>query len=322
MIKIIEGYKKRQSLIIGLLIAVLLILLFMQSISLPGMEIKDFSIMRPVGVPTTGDSKTILELFEKELGDSYNFDNLYNNVYVLFVMGLVSLFMCFKKFNKGFISKIVSLAYSGYALYSLLFTANMAYILKTYDSTYVAKVVVAGLIALVSIGALVFLIIDLAKNSWFKFVNVHIFLNSICSAVMLATTSLMFMPFTFGNHTVSIMGFLLLPNNYKGGFHEAFRSSIGSVGKDFVEINGIIAIPLLLFVIGILGAIFNAGYHKSMVTPILSIVWAGLCIVGCFLNPLMVLDSKIIIYVVLAAVVIAASVLNIIQHYKANAIYR
>ncbi len=322
MIKIIEGYKKRQSLIIGLLIAVLLILLFMQSISLPGMEIKDFSIMRPVGVPTTGDSKTILELFEKELGDSYSFDNLYNNVYVLFVMGLVSLFMCFKKFNKGFISKIVSLAYSGYALYSLLFTANMTYILKTYDSTYVAKVVVAALIALVSIGALVFLIIDLAKNSWFKFVNVHIFLNSICSAVMLATTSLMFMPFEFEKHTASIMGFLLLPNNYKGGFVEAFRSSIGSVGKDFVEINGIITIPLLLFVIGILGAIFNAGYHKSMVTPILSIVWAGLCIVGCFLNPLMVLDTKFIIYVVLAAVVIAASVLNIIQHHKANAIYR
>ncbi|MBR5518772.1 MAG: hypothetical protein IKV86_07105 [Clostridia bacterium] len=324
--KIIDGYKKRQSLIIGLLIFAFLALLFMQTLSIteryPDEAVKDFSIMRPVGVPTQGDVKTVLGIFENELGDKYNFDSLYNNVYVLFVMGLVSLFMCFKKFNKGFISKIVTLAYSGYALYSLLFTDNMAYVLKTYDSTYIAKIVVAALIALVSIGALVFLTIELAKNSWFKFVNVHIFLNSICSAVMLATTSLMFMPFKFEEHSASIMGFLLLPNNYKGGFLEAFRSSIGSTGKDFIEINGIITIPLLLFVIGIMGAIFNAGYHRSMVTPIISIVWAGLCIVGCFLNPLMVLDSKMIIYVVLAAVVIVASVFNIIQHHKANAIYR
>ena len=319
--KICSGYKKRQNLIIGLLIAAFLVLLFMQTVSIsaayPDENIKDFSIMRPVGVPTQGDSRTVLSLMEKEIGDTFSFDHLYNNVYALFVLGLVSLFMCFKKFNNGLVSKLVTLAYSGFALYSLLFTNNMSYILKTYDSTYIAKIVVAALIFVFSLVAIVFIIIDLSKNSWLKYVNVHIFLNSICTILMLGTTALMFMPFEFGNHSASIMGYLLLPSNYNSGFANAFEASI----PDF-EINGVILIPLLLFVIGILGSIFNAGYHKNMVTPIVSIVWAVLCILGCFINPLMVEDSKYIIYVVMAVGVIVASVINIIQHYKANAIYR
>ncbi len=318
---ICSGYRKRENLIIGLLIAAFLVLLVMQTVSItqayPNENVKDFSIMRPVGVPTQGDSRTILTIMEKEIGDAFSFDHLYNNVYVLFVMGLVSLFMCFKKFNKGLISKIVTLAYSGFALYSLLFTNNMGYILKTYDSTYYAKIAVAALIFAFSTVAIVFIIIDLARNSWLKYVNVHIFLNSICTGLMLGATALMFMPFEFGNHSASIMGYLLLPNNYKGGFANAFAASV----PEF-EINGVILIPLLLFVIGILGSIFSAGYHKNIVTPIISIVWAALCIVGCFVNSLMVLDSKYIIYVVMAGGVIAASVLNIIQHHKANAIYR
>lgn len=323
--KILGGYKKRQNLIIGLLIAAFLVLLFMQTVSIaeayPEEAIKDFSIMRPVGVPTQGDSRTILSIMEGEIGEGYSFDHLYNNVYALFVLGLVSLFMCFKKFNKGLVSKIVTLAYSSFALYSLLATNNMAYILSTYDSTYIAKIVVVALIALVSLGAIVFIIADLAKNSWLKYVNVHIFLNSICTILMLATTTLMFMPFKFGNHTASIMGYLLLPNNYKGGFANAFESAVMSTGVEF-KINGVIIIPLLLFVIGILGSVFNTGYHKNMVTPILSIVWAALCILGCFINSLMVLDSKVIIYIIMSVGVIAAAVINIIQHHKANAIYR
>ena len=323
--KIIDGYKKRQSLIIGLLIAAFLVLLFMQTVSIteayPNEAVKDFSIMRPVGVPTQGDSRTVLSIMEKEIGDAYSFDHLYNNVYVLFVMGLVSLFMCFKKFNKGLISKLVSLAYSVLGLYSLLFTSNMAYILKTYDSTYIAKIVVAALIAFVSVTAIIFIVCDLAKNSWLKYVNVHIFLNSICTAMMLGATSLMFMPFEFEGKSASIMGYLLLPNHYKGGFANVFERTITSTGVEF-NINSVIIVPLLLFVIGILGSVFNSGYHKNMVTPIMSIVWAALCIAGCFLNPLMVLDSKFIIYVVMAVVVIAAAVINIIQHHKANAIYR
>ncbi len=322
---ICSGYRKKQNLIIGLLIAAFLVLLFMQTVSIsavyPDENIKDFSIMRPVGVPTQGDSRTILTLMEKEIGDTFSFDHLYNNVYALFVLGLVSLFMCFKKFNSGLVSKLVTLAFSGFALYSLLFTNNMSHILKTYDSTYIAKIVVAALIFGFSLVAVVFIIIDLSKNSWLKYVNVHIFLNSICTILMLGATTLMFMPFEFNNHSASIMGYLLLPNNYKGGFANAFESAVMSTGVEF-EINGVILIPLLLFVIGILGSVFNAGYHKNMVTPIISIVWAVLCILGCFINSLMVLDSKFIIYVVMAVGVIAASVINIIQHYKANAIYR
>lgn len=337
--KIIDGYKKRQNLIIGLLIAAFLVLMFAQTLSIAErfsnveeFQIKKFSIMRPVGIPTAGDAQKALRVFKSDLGDAYSFDCLYNNVYVLFVMGLVALFMCFKKFNKGFVSKFVTFAYSGFALYSLALTDNLGYVLRTYDSTFIAKVVVAALIFLVSIGAMVFFVIDLAKNSWFKYVNVHIFLNSISTILMLGTVALMFLPFEYEGHTTSIMGFLLLPNHYKGamnadgifvkGFYDVFKSSVGSTGKFFEELNGIITIPLLLFLIGIIGSIFNAGHHKTMITPILSIAWAGLCIVGCLLNPLMVLDPKFIIYIVLAVGVIAASVFNIIEHHKANAIYR
>ena len=332
MIKIIDGYKKRQNLIIGLLITALLALLFVQTISIPNSDVKDFSIMRPVGVPTAGDAKTSLALFEKDLGEDYSFDSLYNNVYTLFVMGLVALFLCFKKFNQGLVSKLITFSYAGFAVYSLLFTKNLAYILNTYDSTYIAKIVVAALIALASLIAIIFIIDELSKDGWLKNVNVHIFLNSISTILMLVTVTLMFMPFEFEGKTTSIMGFLLLPGNYKGamnesgiyvkGFYEVFKASVGSTGKFFEELNGIVTIPLLLFVIGIMGSIFNSGYHKGMFTPIFSIVWAVLCIVGCLLNPLMVLDPKFVIYIVLAVLVIVASAINLVQHYKANAIYR
>lgn len=323
--KIIGIYKKRQNLILGLLIAVFLLMLFMQTISItktyPDEAIKDFSIMRPVSVPTQGDVKTILGLIGGELGDTYSFDHLYNNVYALFVLGLVTLFMCFKKFNKGLLSKLVALGYSAFALYSVMFSNNMAHILKTHDTAYMLKVVVAGLMVLVSLGAIAFIIRDLSKNSWLKNVNVHIFLNSICSILILATTALMFVPFEFEGKTASVMGYLLLPNNSDfTGFAAAFERMIAETTE--FNINGVIMIPLLLFVIGVLASIFGAGYHKNVVAPVMSIVWAVLCIIGCFVSSIMAIDSKVIIYIVLAVVTIVAAAINLIQHHKANAIYR
>lgn len=319
--KILDGYKKRQNLILGLLIAIFWLTLFAQTISItavhPDLVVKDFAIMRPVSVPTQGDVRTVLGLIQGELGDAYSFDHLYNNVYVLFVLGLPALFMCFKKFNKGLLSKIVSLGYSVLALYSIMFTNNMAYILKTYDTIYVFKLVLVVLMVLVSLGGIAFIIADLAKNSWLKYVNIHIFLNSICSVLMLGGVGLMFMPFTYNNYTASIMGYLLLPNNYKGGFGNAFAASI----PEF-DINGVIMLPLLLLLIGIMGSIFGAGYHKNIVVPVMSIVWAVLCIIGCFTNALMVLDSMFVVYVVISAVIILSAAFNLYQHYKANEIYR
>lgn len=319
--KILDGYKKRQNLILGLLIAIFWLMLFMQTISItkiyPDEAVKDFAIMRPVSVPTNGDVRTTLGLMEAEIGEAYSFDHLYNNVYALFILGLVALFMCFKKFNKGLVSKIVALGYSVFALYSVMFTNNMGHILKVHDTAYTFKLVLAVLMILVSLGGIAFVIADLAKNSWLKYVNVHIFLNSICSVLMVVGVGMMFIPFTFGEHTASIMGYLLLPNNYKSGFGSAFEASIQGF-----DINGIIMIPLLLLLIGILGSVFGAGYHKNIVVPVMSIAWALLCIIGCFTNELMVLDSKYIIYVVISVVIILAAAFNLYQHYKANAIYR
>lgn len=319
--KIIGGYKKRQNLILGLLIAIFWLMLFMNTISItkmyPNETIKDFSIMRPVSIPTNYDARTVLKLTEAEIGDAYSFDHLFNNVFALFVLGIVSIFMCFKKFNKGLLSKLVTFGYSAFALYSIMFTTNMAHILKTHDTAYTFKLVLVILMLLISLGGIIFVIVDLAKNKWLKFVNIHIFLNSICSLLMLATLGIMFIPFKFGEHTASIMGYLLLPKNYKSGFGSEFAASI----PDF-SINDVIMIPLLILVLGMMVSIFNAGYHKNMVTPILSIVWGVLCIVGALVNPLIVLDSKFIIYIVLSAIVVLAAAFNLYQHYKANEIYR
>ena len=320
--KIVGIYKKRQNLILGLLIAVFWITLFAQTISItetyPDAAVKDFAIMRPVSVPTQGDVKTALGFIEKEIGDAYSFDHLYNNVYALFVFGIIALFMCFKKFNNGLLSKLVSLGYSAFALYSVMFSTNMAHILKTHDTAYAFKAVIAVLMVLVSLIGIIMIIRDLSKNSWLKYVNVHIFLNSICSILILATTALMFVPFEFEGKTVSVMGYLLLPNNSDvTGFAAAFERTI----VDF-NINSVIMVPLVLFVIGVLASVFAAGYHKNVVVPIMSAVWAVLCIVGCFASSIMAIDSKMIIYIVLSVATIVAAVVNLIQHHKANAIYR
>lgn len=320
--KVIDICKKKQNLVLGLLIALFLILFFSQTLSItelhPDATVKDFSIMRPVSVPTQGDVRTVLNIFKDEIGkELYSFDHLYNSVYSLFVFGIISMVLCFKKFNKGFLSKIVSLAYGVFAIYSVLATNNMAYILKTYDSTYILKVIVAVLIALISLVSIVLLLIDLSKNSWFKFVNVHVFYNSICAVLMLGGLALMFVPFEYDNTTVSVMGFMLLPSNYSGGFMTDFRALLGDM-----TFNSAVIIPILVFVIGVLGSIFSAGYHKNLVSPIMSIVWAVLVALGCFINPLISLDSKFVVYLVIAVATIVAAVLNIIQHHKANAIYR
>lgn len=320
--KMVGIYKKRQNLILGLLIAVFWITLFAQTISVtdtyPNAAVKDFAIMRPVSVPTQGDVKTALDLVEKEIGDAYSFDHLYNNVYALFVFGIIALFMCFKKFNNGLLSKLVALGYSGFALYSVMFSTNMGHILKTHDTAYAVKVIIAALMLLVSLVGVIFIIRDLSKNNWLKYVNVHIFLNSICSILILATTALMFVPFELEGKTASIMGYLLLPNNSDAtGFAAAFERTI----TDF-NINSVIMIPLLFFVIGIMASVFGAGYHKNVVSPVMSIVWAVLCIVGCFASSIMAIDSKVVVYIVLSVATIAAAVFNLIQHHKANAIYR
>ena len=320
--KMVGIYKKRQNLILGLLIALFWITLFAQTISItdtyPDAAVKDFAIMRPVSVPTQGDVKTALGLVEKEIGDAYSFDHLYNNVYALFVFGIIALFMCFKKFNNGLLSKLVAFGYSGFALYSVMFSTNMGHILKTHDTGYAVKVVIAVLMFLVSLIGIIFIIRDLSKNNWLKYVNVHIFLNSICSILILATTALMFVPFEFEGKTASVMGYLLLPNNSDAtGFAAAFERTIA----DF-NINSVIMIPLVFFVIGVLASVFGAGYHKNVVSPVMSIVWAVLCIVGCFASSIMAIDSKMVVYIVLSVATIAVAVVNLIQHHKANAIYR
>lgn len=317
----INFYKKKQNLILGLLVALFLGLILAQTVSVtdihPDMAVKDFSVMRTVSVPTQGDVRTCLRLFEDEIGEGYSFDHLYNSVYVLFVFGLVALFMCFKKFNQGLISKLVTLGYSVMSLVLITASTNLAYILSTYDTIYVVKVIVAALIAILSLISVIMIIKDLSKNSWLKFVNVHIFLNSICSGLMLITTALMFIPFEFEGKTASIMGYMLLPVNYKSTFGPVFENWVA----DF-SINSVVIIPILLFVISVLGSIICAGYHKNAAPTLLAMAWGVICILGCIINPLMVLDSKFIIYIILAVGVLAAGVVNLIQLRKANEIYK
>ena len=320
--KVFDIYKKRQNLVLGLLIALFLVLLFAQTLSMTSLHadvtVKDFSIMRPVSVPTQGDVRTVLGIFKDEIGaDLYSFDHLYNNVYSLFVFGIIALVMCFTKFNTKLVSKVITLAYGAFGIYSVLATNNMAYILKTYDNTYVLKIVVAVLITVISIGALVLMIKELAKNEWLKFVNVHSFLNGFCAVFMLATLAIMFMPFVYEKFTASVMGFTLLPSNYAGDFYKAYKSLLGDV-----TFNSSMIIPILVLILGIMGSIINISNHKNIVAPVMSIVWAVFVAIGALLNPLMAMDSNFIIHIVLAVATIAAAVINLIQHHKANAIYR
>ncbi len=317
----INFYKKKQNLILGLLVALFLCLILAQTVSVsnihPDMIIKDFSVMRTVSVPTQADVRSCLSLFKGEIGDAYSFDHLYNSVYAIFVFGIVALFMCFKKFNQGLISKLVVFAYSVLSLVLITASKNLHYILSTYDTIYVVKIIVAALIAVLSLISIIMIIKDLSKNSWLKFVNVHIFLNSICSGIMLITTALMFVPFEFEGKTASIMGYMLLPVNYKSTFGPVFERFV----TDF-SINSIVTIPVLLFVIAIFGSIICSGYHKNAAPTLLAMAWAVICIIGCIINPLVVLDSKVIIYIILAVGVLAAGVANLIHLKKANEIYK
>ncbi len=320
--KVIDFCKKRQNLVLGLLVVCFVALLFVQTISITGVHtdatVKDFSIMRIVSVPTQGDVKTSTAIFKDEIGkDVFSFDHLFNNVYSLFVFGIIALVFCFAKYNKTILAKVICLLYGAYGLYSVVATKNMAYILSTYDGTFILKIVVAALIILISIASIVAMIIELSKNEWLKYVNVHAFLNCLSAFVVFVTLALMFIPFEYKNNTASIMGFMLMPSNYSGGFLTAYRSLLGNV-----TFNSSIIIPVVVFVLGIMASIIGAGSHKNAVAPVLSAVWAVLVALGCFLNPLMSLDGNFIIYVVLAVVVIALSVINMIQHYKANEIYR
>ncbi len=321
--KIIDFCKKRQNLVLGLLVVFFVALIFAQTISITGVHtdatVKDFSIMRIVSVPGQGDVKTSTSIFKSEIGkDLFSFDHLFNNVYSLLVFGIIALVFCFTKFNKTILSKAICLLYGVYGIYSLVATNNMAYILSTYDGSYILKIVAASLIVLISILSIIAMVIELSKNEWLKYVNVHAFLNCLCAFLMLATLALMFIPFKYNNnYTASIMGFMLMPSNYAGGFLPIYKNLLGNV-----TFNSSIIVPLIIFVLGIMGSIIGAGDHKNATAPVLSTIWAVLVIIGCLLNPLMVLDNRFIVYIVLSVVVIALSVYNMIEHYKANEIYR
>ena len=320
--KVIDFCKKKQNLVLGLLVVVFLVLLFAQTISITGKHadatVKDFSIMRIVSVPTQGDVKTSTAIFKNEIGkDLFSFDHLYNNVYSLMVFGIIALVFCFAKYNKTILAKTICLLYGVYGLYSVVATNNMAYILSQYDGTYVLKIVVAALIILISVASIISMVIELSKNEWLKYVNVHAFLNCLSAFFMLATLAVMFVPFEFETRTASIMGFMLMPSNYSGGFLTAYKNLLGDV-----TFNSSIIIPVVVFVLGIMASIIGAGSHKNATAPVMATVWAVLVALGSFLNPLMALDSKFIVYVVLSVVVITLSVINMIQHYKANEIYR
>ena len=127
----------------------------------------------------------------------------------------------------------------------------------------------------------------------------------------------MFIPFEFEKKTASIMGYMLLPVNYKNTFGPVFEKSV----EDFA-INGIVIIPILLFVIAVFGSIVCAGYYKNAAPTILAMAWGVICILGCIINPLLVLDSKFFIYIILAVGVLAAGIANLIQLKKANEIYK
>lgn len=311
----INSIKKRCNLILGLLLALFLILIVMKTVSIAQMHdvnVNDFSIMRTVGVPNSSDVKECLSIFKDGIGDAYNFDSLYSSAYVLFVFGIISMVLCFNKFNKAFASKAIILCYSLFAVYTLVFSANLGYVYRVYDKTYILKLIVAVLIFAFSLGSVVSMLKKLAADGWFKNVNIHSFLNGISAGIILITTALMFLPFTYkGEKTVSIMGYTLLPDNYKGTFGSYLSSNISNF-----HINLTIVVPVLLFVLGVIAVILLIGSHKNSVPTSLALAWAVIGLLGFIFSAFLKMDPKMILYIVLFAAVIALSVINLLQFKK------
>ncbi len=315
----INFFKKRGNLILGLLLAFFVVLIVMQTISVTGfhdVNIKDFSIMRTVSVPYNSDVKECLSIFKDGIGEAYSFDNLYSTAYVLFIFGIVSMALCFKKYNKSIFSKVIILLYSAYSLYALTMTANLSYILKNYDSVYILKLIVAVLIFVLVLLQLVLMLKELAANGWFEKVNVHAFLNGLSAVVMLLTTVIMFIPFVYTkSKTASIMGYALLPENYKNTFDPYLESNIANF-----QINYSIFIPVVLFVIAILASFLCIGSHKNSAPTVLALAWGVLGFVGFIFSAFLKMDPKMILYIILFAAVIALSVINLVQFRKVKKI--
>lgn len=311
----INSIKKRCNLILGLLLALFLILIVMKTVSVTKMHdvnVNDFSIMRTVGVPYNSDVKECLSIFKDGIGDAYNFDSLYSSAYVLFIFGIISMVLCFKKFNKSFASKAIILVYSLFAIYTLIFSANLGYVYRVYDKTYILKLIVAVLIFAFSLGSVVSMLKKLASDGWFKNVNIHAFLNGISAGLILITTVLMFLPFAYkGEKTASIMGYALLPGNYKSTFGAYLSSNI-----DNFRINVSILVPVVLFVLGVIAVILLIGSHKNSVPTIMAFAWAVIGVLGFIFSAFLKTDPKMILYIVLFAAVIVMSVINLFQFKK------
>lgn len=314
----INFIQKRSNLIMGLLLALLLVLVFIKTISVTGMHdvnVKDFSIMRTVSVPNNSDVKECLSIFKDELGDSFNFDWLYSTTYLMVIFGAISLVLCFKKYNKSFISKVIIFAYSLYTLLLLVLPTNMSYILKTYDRVYIFKVIIIALVLILSAVSIIMMLRKLASEGWLEKVNIHAFLNSICAFLMFAVIAVMFIPYEFANgKTTSIMGYMLLPGNYS-----AFKSFLTSNNSAYA-INSSIFIPVVLFVLAVIDGFLCIGTHKNPVPTILSLAWAVIGIIGFILSSLLHTDPKMILYIVLFAATGAAAIVNLIQFRKVRKI--
>lgn len=311
--------KKWQNLILGLLIALFIGLLLGQSISLTGahdVNIKDFSIMRTVSVSHNSDVKASLRIFEEEIGDSYSFDAMYNAAYALLLFGVLSMVLCFKGYNKSFASKVVVLAYSLYSLYILTLSANLGYIYRTYDKNYIFKIVVAVLILAFAVGGIIEMLKKLAANGWFEKVNIHAFLNALSMLLMFLGTALMFVPFVFDKaKTASILGFVLLPGNYKSTLVPYLTSHI-----DNYQINYTVLLPVAMLLLAIIGSLMLLRSHKNAGPTIFALVWAVLGVVGFLFNQLLALDPKFIVYMIIFVAVIALSVVNLVQYNKVKKI--
>ncbi len=311
--------KKWQNLILGLLIALFIGLLLGQSISLTGahdVNIKDFSIMRTVSVSYNSDVQASLRVFQEEIGDKYSLDAMYNSAYALLLFGVLAMVLCFKGYNKSFASKVTALAYSLYSLYVLTMSANLGYIYRTYDKNYIFKIVVAVLILAFAVGGIIEMLKKLAADGWFEKVNIHAFLNAASALIILLTTALMFVPFVFDKaKTASIMGFVLLPSNYKSTLIPYLTSHI-----DNYQINYTVMLPVAMLLLAVIGTLMLLRSHKSATPTILALVWAVLGVVGFLFNQLLALDPKVIVYMVLFVAVIALSVINLVQFDKVKKI--
>lgn len=313
----INFIKKKGNLVLGLLLLVFLVLLLAKTVSVTEIHdvtIKDFSIMRTVSVPSNSDVKECLSIFKSEIGDAYSFDSLYSTAYVLLVFGVISMALCFKKFNKSFASKTVILLYSVYALYALTASANLSHILKNYDSTYIAKIVFVVLALVVVLFQIVCMLKELAANGWFEKVNIHAFFNGLNALVMLLTTAVMFIPYVYADSkTTSIMGYSLLPENYKNTFGPYLESHINNF-----NINYSVFIPIALLIVGILASFLLVSSHKNCAPTILSLAWGILGIIGFVFSAFLKTDPKLVLYLVLFAVNIAIAVANLVQFKKVN----